>query len=64
MLTDNTSPATTKNLEDLDDHVTAIIKRTYQELLSELHQTRLEVENLRMEVRELKEQVPPKLKNL
>jgi hypothetical protein len=64
MLTDNTSPATLKNIEDLDEHVTAVVRRTYQELLGELHQTRLEVENLRMEVAELKQQVPPKLKTI
>ena len=64
MLTDNTSLATLKNLEDLDEHVTAVVRKTHQELLGELHQTRLEVERLRTEVAELKQQVPPKLKTL
>ncbi len=64
MLPDNTSPATIKSLEDLDEHVTAVVKRTHQELLNELQNTRLEVEKLRMEVQELKQQVPPKLKTL
>ena len=62
MLTDN--PATLKNLEDFDEHVTAVVRRTYQELLSEIHTTRLELEKLRMEVEELKQQVPPKLRTI
>jgi hypothetical protein len=61
---DNSSPATIKNLEDLDEHVTAIVRRTHQELLNELHSTKLEVKELRKEVEQLKEQVPPKLKTL
>jgi len=62
--TDNTNPATLKNLEDLDEHVTAVVRRTYQELLTEMHTTRLEMEKLRMEMEDLKQQVPPKLKAL
>jgi hypothetical protein len=64
LTTDNTGPATLKNLEDLDEHVTSIVRRTYQELLTELHTTRLEVEKLRMEMEELRQQVPPKLKTI
>jgi predicted transcriptional regulator len=64
MLVDNTSPATLKNIEDLDEHVTSIVRRTYQELLTELHTTRLDMEKLRLEMEELRQAVPPKLKTL
>jgi len=61
---DSSTPVTIKNLEDLDEHVTSVVRRTYHELLTELQNTRLEVEKLRMEVQELKQQVPPKLNSL
>ena len=64
MAIDNTSPATLKNLEDLDEHVTAVVRKTYQDILTELHTTRLDMEKLRMEVEDLKQQVPPKLKQV
>jgi hypothetical protein len=63
-LINNGDPATIKDLEDLDEHVTAVVRRTQQELLTELRNTKLEVEKLRLEVRELKQQVPPKLNTL
>ncbi|HEY1758203.1 MAG TPA: hypothetical protein VGG72_22725 [Bryobacteraceae bacterium] len=61
MFTDSASPATLKNLEDLDEHITAVVRKTYQEILDEVHTTRLEMERLRIEVESLKQQVPPKL---
>jgi hypothetical protein len=63
-LTKSSDPVTMKDLDDLDEHVTAVVRRTQQELMNELHTTKLEVEKLRMEVNELKQQVPPKLKTL
>ena len=60
-LTNSSDPITMK---DLDDLITTAVKRSQQQLLSELQSTRLEVENLRIEIDELKQQVPPKLKKL
>jgi hypothetical protein len=60
----NNDPVTIKDLNGLDEHVTAVVRRTQQELLTELQKTKLEVERLRMDVTELKQQVPPKLKTL
>jgi predicted transcriptional regulator len=64
VLTDNTNPATLKNIEDLDEHVTSIVRRTYQEILTELHTTRLDMEKLRLEMEELRHQMPPKLRTI
>jgi len=63
-LTNGGNPVTIKDLDDLDEHISAIVKKTHQELLSEIHSAKLEVAKLRMEVNELKQQVPPKLKTL
>jgi hypothetical protein len=63
-LTNGSNSVTIKDLEDLDEHITAVVRKTHQELLNELQNTQLEVEKLRTEVHELKQQVPPKLKTL
>jgi hypothetical protein len=63
-VTNGGNPVTIKDLEDLDEHITAVVRRTHQELLTTLQTTQLEVEKLRTEVHELKQQVPPKLKTL
>jgi hypothetical protein len=63
-VTNGGNSVTIKDLEDLDEHITAVVRKTHQELLTELQNTQLEVEKLRTEVHELKQQVPPKLKTL
>jgi len=63
-VTSSTNPVTIKDLEDHDEHITAIFRKTHQELLTELQSTQREVQKLRIEVNELKQQVPPKLKTL
>ena len=63
-VTNGSNPVTIKDLDDLDEHITAVVRRTHQELLTQLQTTQLEVEKLRTEVHELKQQVPPKLKTL
>ncbi len=63
-VTNSGNPVTIKDLEDLDEHITAVVRKTHQELLTELQTTQLEVEKLRTEVNDLKQQVPPKMKTL
>jgi peptidoglycan hydrolase CwlO-like protein len=63
-LNNDNNPITIRDLDDLDERITAVVRKTQQELLSEVQRTKLEVERLRREVDELKEQVPPKLKTL
>jgi hypothetical protein len=60
----NGAPVTIKDLDDLDEHVTTVVGRTRQELINELHNTKQEVEKLRIELHELKQQIPPRLKTL
>lgn len=63
-VSDSDSQTRTKDLENLDKHLTEAIERAKQELLGELRNTRLEVAQLRNELREIQEQVPPKLRTL
>jgi septal ring factor EnvC (AmiA/AmiB activator) len=59
-----TTHATTGDLENLDKHLTEAVERMKQELLSELHTTKLEVAQLRKELRQIQEQAPPKIRAL
>jgi hypothetical protein len=63
-VTNSGNPVTIKDLEDLDEHITAVVRKTHQELLEQLQTTQVEVEKLRTEVNDLRQQVPPKLKTL
>ena len=63
-VTNSGNPVTIKDLEDLDEHITAVVRKTHQELVEQLQNTQLEVEKLRTEVNDLRQQVPPKLKTL
>jgi hypothetical protein len=63
-LTNSDNQLTIKDLEDLDEHVTAVVRKTHQELVEQLQNTQLEVEKLRTEVDDLRQQLPPKLKTL
>jgi hypothetical protein len=63
-LANSDNQLTIRDLEDLDEHVTAVVRKTHQELVEQLQNTQLEVEKLRTEVNELRQQLPPKLKNL
>jgi hypothetical protein len=63
-LTNSDNQLTIKDLEDLDEHVTAVVRKTHQELVEQLQNTQLEVEKLRTEVNDLRQQLPPKLKTL
>jgi hypothetical protein len=63
-VTNSGNPVTIKDLEDLDEHITAVVRKTHQQLLEQLQTTQVEVEKLRTEVNDLRQQVPPKLKTL
>ena len=42
-LTNGSNPITIKDLDDLDEHITAVVRKTQQELMRELHGAMLEV---------------------
>lgn len=58
------SPAAIKDLEMLDKHLTDVVGKTQNVLLSELQNIKFELDQLRKELQEVKQQVPPKLQTL